>query len=66
VRIVTVGALDQSLFNLVARGHGELWLDVVVTLKAKLGLLQFEQMLRCARRMDGVAADAAHIAPTMG
>ena len=63
---MAVGALDQSFFNLVARGHGELWLDVVVALEAELGLLQFEQMFLCAWRMDGVAADATHIAPAMG
>lgn len=66
VHIVAVGALDQPLFNLVVKGHGELRLDVVVALKAKLGLLQFEKMFRCAWRMDSVAADAAHIATAVG
>jgi len=66
VRIVAVCAIDHPLFNLVVKGHGELWLDVVVALKAKLGLLQFEQMFWCAGCMDSVAADAAHIAPAVG
>ena len=66
VRIVAVGAIDQPLFNLVMNGHGELRLDVVVALNAKLGLLHLEQVLRRAGCMDGVAADAAYITPAVG
>jgi len=66
VHIVAVGAVDQTLFNLVVKGHGELWLDVVVALKAKLGLLHIEQMFRRAGRMGGVATDAANIASAVG
>lgn len=61
MRIVAVCALNQPLFHLVMKGHGELWLDVAVALEAELGLLHLEQMLRRAGSMDGVAADAAHI-----
>ena len=66
VRIVAVGAINYALFNSVVKGHGELRLDFVVALKAKLRLLQLKQMFRRAGRMNGVAADAAHIAPAMG
>jgi hypothetical protein len=46
VRIVAVCALHHSLLNLVVEGHGELRLYVAVALKAELGLLHLEQMLR--------------------
>ena len=66
MHIVAVCAVDQTLFYLVVRGHGELRLDVSVALEAELGLLHLEQMLRRAGSMDGVAADAAYIALAVG
>jgi hypothetical protein len=66
MHIVAICAVDQTLFYLVMRGHGELWLDVGVALEAELGLLHLEQMLRRAGSMDGVAADAAYIALAVG
>jgi len=66
VHIVAICAIDQTLFYLVARGHGELRFDVAVALEAELGLLHLEQMLRRAGSMDGVAADAAYIALAVG
>jgi len=66
VRIVAVGAVNQTLLNLVVKGHGELRLDFAVALKAKLRLLHLKQMFRRGGRVNGVAADAAHIAPAVG
>ena len=66
VHIVAVCTTDQPLFNLVMNWHGELRLDVAVALKAELGLLHLEQILRRAGCMDDVAADAAHTTLTVG
>lgn len=59
--IVAVRALNQSFVHLVMEGHGELWLDVRVALKAKRRLRGLEQVFFLAV-VNVVAADAAHIA----
>lgn len=66
MHIVAICAVDQTFFYLVVRGHGELWLDVDVALEAEFWLRHLEQMLRRARSMDGVAADAANISLAVG
>lgn len=66
MHIVAVGALNQPLFNLVVKGHGELWLDIAVALETKSGLRRFERLLRRAGSMDDMASHAAHIALAMG
>lgn len=65
-RLMSSEQSGYPLFNSVVKGHGELRLDFVVAVKAKLGLLNLKQMFRRAGRMNGVAADVAHIAPIMG
>ena len=66
VCIVAVCALDQPLCNLVAEGHGELRLDVIVALVAQFRLRQLEQMLRRYGGMDAMTAGAAHITVAVG
>ncbi len=66
MRIVAIRAVDQPLCNLVAKGHGELRLHAIVTLVAELRLRHLEQMLRLARGVDVMAADAAHVAFGVG
>ena len=56
VRIVTIRATDQSLFNLVVKGHAELRLDVGMALEAEFRLLNFEQLFRGCAGVDAVAA----------
>ena len=61
VCIVAISTLDQPLCNLVAEGHGELRLDVLVALVAECRLRQLEQMLRRGGGVDAMAADATHV-----
>jgi hypothetical protein len=65
VRIVAIGALNQTLFHFVVKWHRELRLDVCMTLEAKLFLRNFHQILRLTGGMDAMATDAAHIAFAM-
>jgi hypothetical protein len=64
--IVTICTLDQPLCNLVAKGHGELRLDVIVALVAQFRLRQLEQMLRRSGCVDSMTGGAAHIALAVG
>ena len=66
MRIVAVCARDQTLFDLVMNGRGELWLDVIVALEAELRLRRLQQMLLFVGRVNVMAADAAHIALAVG
>ena len=66
VCIVAISTLDQPLCNLVAEGHGELRLDVIVALVAEFRLRQIEQMLRRSSGMDAMTAGAAYIPLAVG
>lgn len=66
VRIVAIRALDQPLGNLMAEGHGELWLDFLVALVAQFRLRPLEQMLRRRGGVDAMAVNAAYVSFAMG
>lgn len=61
VRVVAIGALNQSLIHLMVDGHGELRLDIGVALVAERRLRRFEQGLHLAM-VNIVAAGATYIA----
>lgn len=61
MRIVTVGALQETFFNLVMEGHVELCLGFGVALVAQLRLRSFEQLLLDRAVVDAVTTYAAHL-----
>jgi len=66
MHIVAILAGNQTFFNLVMEGHGELRLDLGVALEAELGLGGLEQMILLFALVDTVAAQAADIGLGMG
>ena len=56
MRIVTIGALNESLFHPMVERHVELWLDLLMAAVAQ-GRLSFSQKELIGRRVvGGVAA----------
>jgi hypothetical protein len=66
VRIVTVGALQQSFFHLMVKGHVELRPGIGVALETQLRFSDLEQLLLVFAAVNTVAADAAHIVLAVG
>jgi len=65
VRIVAVGALDQSFFHFVMERHVELRLRIGVALEAELWLSDLQLLLLVLTSVNTVAANAAYVRLSM-